>query len=114
MNSGLKYDIRDCPKKWYEWILYPIQQLLSVLVATILIANICQTPISSCLVGACIGTLTYQIITKFRSPIFISSCGATVSAVCGALALGNGQNYLAVMIGGLVILVVYASFALFI
>lgn len=113
-NDSLKYDIRDCPKKWYEWILYPIQQLLSVLVATILIANICQTPISSCLVGACIGTLTYQIITKFRSPIFISSCGATVSAVCGALALGNGQNYLAVMIGGLVILVVYASFALFI
>lgn len=37
-----------------------------------------------------------------------------MSAVCGALALGNGQNYLAVMIGGLVILVVYASFALFI
>lgn len=113
-NNGLKYDIRDCPKKWYEWILYPIQQILSVLVATILIANICGTPISSCLVGACIGTLTYQIITKFRSPIFISSCGATVSAVCGALALGNGQNYLAVMIGGLVILVIYASFALFI
>lgn len=113
-NNGLKYDIRDCPKKWYEWILYPIQQVLSVLVATILIANICGTPISSCLVGACIGTLTYQIITKFRSPIFISSCGATVSAVCGALALGNGQNYLAVMIGGLVILVIYASFALFI
>lgn len=113
-NNSLKYDIRDCPKKWYEWILYPIQQILSVLVATILIANICGTPISSCLVGACIGTLTYQIITKFRSPIFISSCGATVSAVCGALALGNGQNYLAVMIGGLVILAVYASFALFI
>ncbi len=113
-NNSLKYDIRDYPKKWYEWILYPIQQVLSVLVATILIANICGTPISSCLVGACIGTLTYQIITKFRSPIFISSCGATVSAVCGALALGNGQNYLAVMIGGLVILVIYASFALFI
>ena len=113
-NNNLKYDIRDCPKKWYEWILYPIQQVLSVLVATILIANICGTPISSCLVGACIGTLTYQIITKFRSPIFISSCGATVSAVYGALALGNGQNYLAVMIGGLVILVIYASFALFI
>lgn len=113
-NNSLKYDIRDCPKKWYEWILYPIQQVLSVLVATILIANICGTPISSCLVGACIGTLIYQIITKFRSPIFISSCGATVSAVCGALALGNGQNYLAVMIGGLVILVIYASFALFI
>lgn len=75
------------PKKWWEWLLYPLQILLSVFVATVLIANICGTPISSCLLGACLGTLVYQIITKFRSPVFISSCGATVSAVCGALAL---------------------------
>lgn len=86
MNS-MKYGIRDVPKKWWEWILYPLQQVLAVFVATVLIANICGTPVSSCLIGACIGTLVYQIITKFRSPIFISSCGATVSAVCGALAL---------------------------
>lgn len=104
--------IRDVPKKWYQWILYTIQQVLSVFVATVLIANICGTPISSCLLGACIGTLTYQLITGFKSPAFISSCGATVSAVCGALALGQGNNYLAVAIGGLVIALVYAAFAL--
>lgn len=113
MNNELKYDIKDKPKKWWEWILYPLQQLLSVFVATVLIANICGTPVSSCLLGACFGTFIYQIITKFRSPIFISSCGATVSAVCGALALNStGDNYLMVFCGGLIILAVYGIFAL--
>ena len=98
MNSNLKYGIRDVPKKWYEWIVFTLQQVLAVFVATVLIANICGTPISSCLLGACIGTLVYQLITKFRSPMFISSCGATVSAVCGALALNSaGNNYLMVL-----------------
>lgn len=45
--------------------------------------------------------------------MFISSCGATVSAVCGALALNEtNNNYLMVFMGGLIILVVYAVFAL--
>ena len=112
-NSSMKYNVRDVPKKWWEWLLYPLQILLSVFVATVLIANICGTPISSCLLGACLGTLVYQIITKFRSPVFISSCGATVSAVCGALALNAaGNNYLMVFCGGLIILAVYGIFAL--
>ena len=112
-NSNMKYNVRDVPKKWWEWLLYPLQILLSVFVATVLIANICGTPISSCLLGACLGTLVYQIITKFRSPVFISSCGATVSAVCGALALNAaGNNYLMVFCGGLIILAVYGIFAL--
>jgi len=44
--------------------------------------------------------------------MFISSCGATVSAVCGALALSETGNYLMVFCGGLVILLIYAIFAL--
>lgn len=113
--NNLKYDIRDVPKKWYEWIIFTLQQVLAVFVATTLIATICGTPISSCLLGACFGTLIYQIITKFRSPMFISSCGATVSAVCGALALNAaGNNYLMVFCGGVIILIIYALFALII
>lgn len=47
--------------------------------------------------------------------MFISSCGATVSAVCGALAInGTSGNYLAVAIGGLVILAIYSIFSLLI
>ena len=111
--NNLIYDIRDCPRKWYEWVVFALQQVLAVFVATVLIANICGTPISSCLLGASLGTLIYQVITKFRSPMFISSCGATVSAVCGALSLNAaGNNYLMVFCGGLIILAIYALFAL--
>ena len=112
--SKIIYGISDKPKTIKEWILYAMQQVLAVFVATVLIANICGTPISSCLIGAGIATIIYQIITGFKSPMFISSCGATVSAVIGALAIGDGGNYLAVVIGGAVILIIYALFALFI
>lgn len=87
---------------------------MAVFVATVLISNICGTPIDAGLLGACLGTLTYQIITKFKSPIFISNSGATVSAVLGALALGTTPNYFAVFVGGLVVLAIYAGFAMFI
>lgn len=108
------YNITDKPETIGKWICYTLQMVLAVIVATILIANICGTPIGSCLVGACVGTLTYQIITKFRSPMFISSCGATCSAVIGALALtaSGAPNYLAVTIGGLIIAIVYTIVAM--
>lgn len=109
--SNMIYKPEDKPLIWYEWILYPIQMLLAVFVATVLIAKICGTPISACLIGAGIGTLIYQAFTKFKSPMFISSCGATCSAVIGALALGNGGNYLAVAVGGVVIFAVYLVFS---
>ena len=106
------YQVNEKPKTIAEWTLYTVQMVLAVFVATVLIANICGTPISSCLLGACIGTLIYQLLTGFKSPMFISSCGATVSAVCGALALNEtGNNYLMVFMGGLVIVTVYAIFA---
>ena len=114
MTKNLIYDIHESPKTIKEWILYSVQQLLAVFVATVLIANICGTPISSCFLGGALGTIIYQLITRFKSPMFISNSGATVSAVIGALALpavGN-QNYLMVAVGGLVIAVIYGITAL--
>ena len=110
--KDLIYDVREAPKKWYEWIVYPIQMLLAVFVATVLIAKLCGTDPGMAMLGAAIGTILYEVITGFRSPMFISSCGATVSAVIGALALGGGNNYVAVAIGGGIIFLVYALFAL--
>ena len=110
-DKNLIYDTNEHPKKWHEWLLYAVQMLMAVFVATILISNICGTPVDAGLLGACLGTLIYQLITKFKSPIFISNSGATVSAVVGALALGNTPNYFAVFIGGLVICAIYAIFA---
>ena len=113
-DNKLLYDTHESPKTVKEWLLYAFQMLMAVFVATVLISNICGTPIDAGLLGACLGTLTYQIITKFKSPIFISNSGATVSAVLGALALGTTPNYFAVFVGGLVVLAIYAGFAMFI
>lgn len=110
-NNNLLYDTHEHPKTVKEWLLYAVQMLMAVFVATVLISNICGTPVDAGLLGACLGTLSYQVITKFKSPIFISNSGATVSAVIGALALGSTPNYFAVFIGGLVVLAIYALFA---
>lgn len=109
--KNLKYDITETPRTIHELLLYGLQQALAVFVATVLIANICGTPISSCLFGAGVATLFYQDITKFRSPMFISSCGATSGAVIAALALGG---YSAVVVGGAIIAITYTLFAIFI
>lgn len=110
--SKMILDTQELPRNLKEWILYPLQMLLSVFVATVLIATICGTPIDVCLLGGCLGTIIYQLCTGFKSPMFISNSGATVSAVIGALALGSTPNYLAVAIGGVMIFTVYAIFAL--
>lgn len=107
LNNNLIYDVREKPNKWYEWIVYTIQMVLAVFVATVLISQICGTSVSGALFGGFIGTIIYQVITGFKSPMFLSSCGATVSAVCGALAIGDGNNYLMVVIGGATILLIY-------
>ena len=110
-NSKLIYDTHENPRTIKEWVLYAVQMLMAVFVATVLISNICGTPVDAGLLGACLGTLTYQLITRFKSPVFISNSGATVSAVIGALALGTSPNYFAVFIGGLIVLAVYSTFA---
>ena len=81
--------------------------VLSVFVATILIANICGVAISGALVGAGLATLIYSIITKGKSPMYISSSGAFVAPVMAALAAGG---YTAVAIGGLVACAIYCLF----
>ena len=80
-------------------IMFAIQLVLSVFVATVLIANICGVAVSGALVGAGLSTLVYLLITGFKSPMFVSSSGAFVAPVMIALAAGG---YTAVAIGGLV------------
>ena len=81
--------------------------VLSVFVATILIANICGVAISGALVGAGLATLIYSVVTKGKSPMYISSSGAFVAPVMAALAAGG---YTAVAIGGLVACAIYCLF----
>ena len=90
-------------------IMFAIQLVLSVFVATVLIANICGVAVSGALVGAGLSTLVYLLITGFKSPMFVSSSGAFVAPVMIALAAGG---YTAVAIGGLVTCVIYTIFGL--
>lgn len=95
-------------------IVAALQQVFACFVATILIPQLCGIPIAPAMVGACVGTLIYQLFTRRQSPMFISSSGAFVAAVTGALALGTAPNYTAVVVGGIVVMVIYASVSLLI
>ena len=93
-------------------IVSTLQQVITCFFSTILIPQICGVPIAPAMLGACLGTLCYQLVTRGQSPMFISSSGAFVAAVIGALALGTAPNYLAVFIGGGVVCIVYLAVGL--
>ena len=104
--DNLLYNINDkLPVK--RLIVAALQQVIACFVATILIPQICGVPIAPAMLGAALGTLLYQLFTRGQSPMFISSSGAFVAAVIGALALGAAPNYLAVFIGGLIVCIIY-------
>ena len=102
------YNINDkLPVK--RLIVAALQQVIACFVATVLIPQICGVPIAPAMLGAGLGTLIYQLITRGQSPMFISSSGAFVAAVIGALGLGMAPNYLAVFIGGLIVCAIYCG-----
>lgn len=100
------YDINDRMPVG-KLILFSLQLLLSVFVATVLIANICGVSVSGALFGASFATTVYLVITGYRSPMFISNSGAFVAPVMMALAAGG---YPAVAVGGLTTCVIYCLF----
>ncbi len=111
MENNLIYGIKDKPKTVKQWVLYPLQQVFSVLTATLLISTVCGAPLSSGVFAAGIGTLVYLIFTGFNSPMFVSNAGATCSAVIASLALSGG-NTVAVIVGGNVTALLYCIIAL--
>ena len=105
MNNML-YGINDkLPAK--RLVVAALQQVIACFVATILIPQICGVPIAPAMVGAGLGTIIYQLFTRGQSPMFISSSGAFVAAVLGALALGTAPNFTAVAIGGVIVGIIY-------
>ena len=106
--SNMLYNINDKPP-FKQMIGYATQVMLSCITATLLICLICGTNLSAGMCAAGISTIFFLCITKFRAPIVISNSGATVSAVIGAIALTSAieQNFLGVIIGGLVVGVIY-------
>ena len=104
--NNMVYNINDkLPIK--RLIVAALQQVIACFVATILIPQICGVPIAPAMVGAGLGTIIYQLFTRGQSPMFISSSGAFVAAVMGALALGSAPNFTAVAIGGIIVGLIY-------
>ena len=90
-------------------LLYGAQELLSVLVATLLIASICDVPVGAGLVGAGLSTLLYILITKGNSNVYVSNSGAFVAPVLFAFGAGGAA---AAAVGGITICVMYVAFGL--
>ena len=97
------YGIQDRPPLG-KMLLFGLQMVLSVFVATVLIANICGVATSGALIGAAFSTLSYIIITRGKSPMFLSNSGAFVAPVLFALGI---SGYTGVAIGGFTACVVY-------
>ncbi len=109
MEKKLVYDIHDKPK-FGQMLIFALQQVLAILAATIAVPTIIGLPtqIPAAILGAGIGTLVYQLFTKFGSPVFLGSSFAFLSSLGVALAYG----YCGIVLGSIVAGLVYVAIAI--
>ena len=116
MAKNLVYDIHDKPK-FGNMLLFALQQVLAILAATILVPAIVGNGMSqsAALFGAGVGTIVYQLFTKFKSPVFLGSSFAFIGSMCAAFA-GAGSvvalGYLGLVIGAIFAGLVYVAIAI--
>lgn len=112
---NLIYKPEDKPK-FGNCIIYAFQQLLAIVAATIAVPAIVGNGMtaSAALFGAGVGTLVYQLFTKFRSPVFLGSSfaflGSMFAAFAGAASISVG--YIGLIIGAVFAGLVYVILAL--
>ena len=115
MAKNLIYDIHDRPK-FGQILIFALQQVLAILAATILVPAIIGNGMdqSAALFGAGIGTLVYQLLTKFRSPVFLGSSFAFIGSMIAAFAGGVSMSlgYLGLILGALFAGLVYVVIAI--
>ena len=117
MARNLVYDIHDKPK-FGSLLIFAFQQVLAILAATILVPAIVGNGMSqsAALFGAGVGTIVYQLFTKFRSPVFLGSSFAFIGSMCAAFggAVSASAGYAGLIIGALLAGLVYVVIALII
>ena len=92
---NLIYGIKDKPK-FGQMLIFTFQQVLAILAATIAVPAIVGNGMSAAaaLFGAGVGTIVYQLFTKFKSPVFLGSSfafiGSMVAAFAGAVSASAG------------------------
>ena len=111
----LIYDIHDKPK-FPQLLIFALQQVLAILAATIAVPSIIGHGMSqsAALFGAGVGTLVYQLFTKFRSPVYLGSSfaflGSMGAAFAGAATVSAG--HVGLIIGAVMAGLVYVVIAL--
>ena len=115
MSKNLVYDIHDKPK-FGSMLLFAIQQVLAILAATILVPAIIGNGMSqsAALFGAGVGTIVYQLFTKFRSPVFLGSSFAFIGSMFAAFggAASASAGYAGLVIGAIFAGLVYVVIAI--
>lgn len=123
---NLVYKVNDRPK-FAQLIVFAFQQLLAILAATIAVPAITNGAIlnsfgegaplmsqSAALFGAGVGTIVYQLFTKFKSPVFLGSSfaflGSMSAAFAGAVSVSAG--YAGLIIGAVLAGLVYVVIAI--
>ena len=115
MQNKLVFGIHDKPK-FGQLLVFAFQQLLAIMAATIAVPAIVGNGMtaSAALFGAGVGTLVYQLFTKFRSPVFLGSSfafiGSMVAAFAGAVSASLG--YLGIILGAVFAGLVYVVIAI--
>ena len=112
---NLIYGIKDKPK-FGQMLLFAFQQVLAILAATILVPAIIGNGMSqsAALFGAGVGTIVYQLFTKFRSPVFLGSSfafiGSMLASFAGAASASAG--YAGLLLGAVFAGLVYVGIAI--
>ncbi len=115
MENNLVYGIHDKPK-FGSMLVFAFQQVLAILAATILVPAIIGNGMSqsAALFGAGIGTLVYQLFTKFRSPVFLGSSFAFIGSMLAAFggAASASAGYAGLIVGAAFAGLVYVVIAI--
>lgn len=108
-KNGLIYDVEDKPK-FGKLLIFALQQVLAIMAATIAVPTIIGLPtqIPAAILGAGLGTITYLLFTRFKSPVIVSSSFAFLSSLSTALMFG----YCGIIIGGILAGLVYVIIAI--
>ena len=126
---NLVYGIKDKPK-FGQLLIFAFQQVLAILAATIAVPAIINgneavlskfpefangegMSAAAALFGAGVGTIVYQLFTKFRSPVFLGSSfafiGSLVTAFAGAVSAAAG--FAGIIVGAVLAGLVYVIIA---
>ena len=114
---NLIYNVKDKPK-FPQMLVFAFQQLLAIMAATIAVPAIVGNGMTAAaaLFGAGVGTLVYQLLTKFKSPVFLGSSFAFIPSMLAAFggAASMQVGFLGLLIGALLAGLVYVVIAIII